>query len=157
MLEVNNTFGEKHLYVIRHDDPMNPKTRKGFAWCGSIGKKFHISPFNHRSGSYQIHVADPLDPRNEKPLFGVHMVVVHRDGSKTMTAGVRSTEPGMDVARASWSDILYTVIVWGINQWFAIPRTMFEAWKTFRKGSVVYTRPEVLNGSGGRNPSDGEK
>lgn len=74
-----------------------------------------------------------------------------------MAAGVRSVQPSMDIVRATWRDILYTVVVWGFTQWMAIPRTMMEAFMTFRKGSVVYTRPEVLKGSGGRCPSEGEK
>jgi len=74
-----------------------------------------------------------------------------------MAAGVRSVQPGMDIVGATWRDILYTVVVWGFTQWMAIPRTMMEAFLTFKKGSVVYTRPEVLKGSGGRCPSKGEK
>ncbi|KAF8420228.1 hypothetical protein EV426DRAFT_250288 [Tirmania nivea] len=157
VLEVNNTFGEKHVYVVRQDYPKNPATRKPFQWCGVIDKKFHISPFNHRSGTYHIHVADPLDTMNQELLFNIHMVVVHRAGYKTMAAGVRSVQPGMDIVRATWRDILYTIVVWGFTQWMAIPRTMMEAFLTFKKGSVVYTRPEVLKGSGGRCPSEGEK
>ncbi|KAF8434888.1 hypothetical protein BGX38DRAFT_1275271 [Terfezia claveryi] len=157
VLEVNNTFGEKHVYVVRQDNPRNPATRKPFQWCGVIDKRFHISPFNHRSGTYHIHVADPLDNMNQGLLFNIQMVVIHRAGYKTMAAGVRSVQPGMDIVQATWRDILYTVVVWGFTQWMAIPRTMLEAFMTFKKGSVVYTRPEVLKGSGGRCPSEGEK
>lgn len=154
VLEVNNTFGEKHIYLLRHDNPRNPQTRTGYLWCGVLDKKFHISPFGHRSGVYNIFVADPI---NEKLQFDIHMLLFHREGYKSMVANVKSTMSGLDVLTAGWREVLYTVVCWGFNQWLAIPRTMLEALLTFKKGAVVYTRPEVLKGSGGRSPSDGER
>ncbi|KAF8443652.1 hypothetical protein BDZ91DRAFT_167116 [Kalaharituber pfeilii] len=156
-LEVNNTFGEKHMYVLYRDNVNNPKPRKDYLFAGSMAKMFHISPFNHRSGSYVIQVADPLSQNeNGEVWLKIHMAVFARDGSKTMAAGAYSVEPALDVLRASMAQMLYTELCWGYKHWMAVPWTMLEAWLVYRKGSVVYTRPEVLKGSGQRTPTRAE-
>jgi len=57
MSEVNNTFGEKHLYVV----PANPRSDRFF---GQSAKDFHVSPFFDLNGHYQFRfsgVQDELD------------------------------------------------------------------------------------------------
>lgn len=53
MAEVNNTFGERHLY------PLKPE-KKGNAHEASADKVFHVSPFNTVSGVYDFRFG-PLD------------------------------------------------------------------------------------------------
>ncbi|GAB6096799.1 hypothetical protein JCM14469_30520 [Desulfatiferula olefinivorans] len=53
LAEVNNTFGERHLY------PLKPE-KKGSAHEASAEKVFHVSPFNTVSGTYDFRFG-PLD------------------------------------------------------------------------------------------------
>ncbi len=48
--EVNNTFGERHVYVPRRD----PGDPPGFPARFAAPKAFHVSPFNDREGTYHF-------------------------------------------------------------------------------------------------------
>jgi len=52
--EVNNTFGEKHLYILqaRRNDPA------GYPQTFSALKSFHVSPFNNMEGEYQFRFSE---------------------------------------------------------------------------------------------------
>ncbi|MFZ2102465.1 MAG: DUF1365 domain-containing protein, partial [Oricola sp.] len=53
--EVNNTFGERHTYVLpavqEHDAPI----------AQSCAKRLYVSPFNGPKGTYSFHLTPPLD------------------------------------------------------------------------------------------------
>jgi uncharacterized protein len=49
--EVNNTFGERHSYVIPLDDSQNQ----------TCSKKFYVSPFNKVEGHYDFTIGPPGD------------------------------------------------------------------------------------------------
>ncbi|RPA96795.1 DUF1365-domain-containing protein [Choiromyces venosus 120613-1] len=158
VLEVLNTFGERHLYLLHADNPSNPAPRKGYTFAGEMEKTFHISPFNHRSGNYNIQVRDPLDtvsPAASK--VDMHMVVIARDGTKSMVARAFSVSPSFDMINGGTCQGLVIAATWGYNTFLAVPWTMWEAWKLYRKKAVVYTRPEVLAGSGQREATKSER
>ena len=47
--EVNNTFGDRHVYPFKELDQQNDKT-----WVASCKKDFHVSPFNDMAGEYRF-------------------------------------------------------------------------------------------------------
>jgi DUF1365 family protein len=51
--QVNNTFGERHSYVIAVDDPLAPVVRQ------VCEKRFHVSPFMDMDMTYQFAVQPP--------------------------------------------------------------------------------------------------
>ncbi|KAG0639692.1 hypothetical protein HOY80DRAFT_68805 [Tuber brumale] len=158
VLEVLNTFGERHLYLLHADNPSNPAPRKGYTFAGEMEKTFHISPFNHRSGSYNIQVRDPLDTVSPAASgVDMHMVVISRDGTKNMVARAFSVSPSFDMINGGTCQGLVIAATWGYNTFLAVPWTMWEAWKLYRKKAVVYTRPEVLPGSGQREATRSER
>jgi len=54
VVEVHNTFGERHLYTLR------PRPgRPGFQ--AAMGKAFYVSPFLETRGGYTVHVRDESD------------------------------------------------------------------------------------------------
>ena len=66
--EVNNTFDERRLYLLRcdHGAPSElhkPQSISSFRhhWP----KDFHVSPFNSRKGSYTLKATDILGALNE--------------------------------------------------------------------------------------------
>ncbi|CUS10759.1 unnamed protein product [Tuber aestivum] len=158
VLEVLNTFGERHLYLLHADDPSNPAPRKGYTFAGEMEKTFHISPFNHRSGNYNIQVRDPLDAVSPAASgVDMHMVVIAKDGTKSMVARAFSVSPSFDMINGGTCRGLVIAATWGYNTFLAVPWTMWEAWKLYRKKAVVYTRPEVLAGSGQREATRSER
>ncbi|KAJ3026467.1 UNVERIFIED_CONTAM: hypothetical protein HDU68_005599 [Siphonaria sp. JEL0065] len=56
LLEVNNTFGERHLYVCDERNRWNA-TKQGFHSSYTLDRSFFVSPFNNRSGIYETHIA----------------------------------------------------------------------------------------------------
>jgi cyclopropane-fatty-acyl-phospholipid synthase len=52
--EVNNTFGERHVYIPR----LMGKTATGFPVRFTAPKEFHVSPFNDMAGTYEFVFAD---------------------------------------------------------------------------------------------------
>ena len=55
--EVNNTFGERHIYLLR--DSAGPEER--FHASFSAPKAFHVSPFNDMEGEYEFLFSDAGD------------------------------------------------------------------------------------------------
>jgi DUF1365 family protein len=47
--EVNNTFGDRHIYPLRD---LQPEGRS--KWSARCAKDFHVSPFNDRTGEYHF-------------------------------------------------------------------------------------------------------
>jgi cyclopropane-fatty-acyl-phospholipid synthase len=55
--EVNNTFNERHLYLLPAATPLDP-TRPAFF---DTPKAFHVSPFNDLQGEYAFQFSPPGD------------------------------------------------------------------------------------------------
>jgi len=137
VLEVHNTFGEKHIYVVSHSDG-----------AVSIPRRFHVSPFNDRLGTYQFR--STLSPENG---ISVELTLVTPDNKPKLVATLKSlSESRMDDTLA----VLRLCIVCGWWIFMSMPRILWEAWKLhYRKGLSVYVRPEPFHERGtiGRQPS----
>ena len=79
--EVNNTFGEKHIYVLG-----NGKA-KSFPARFTATKRFHVSPFNDMNGEYAFRFADPRS--------GLDLAVdLVREGEPILQTRLWAEEPG---------------------------------------------------------------
>ena len=75
--EVNNTFGERHAYVL----PVDGTDGNVFPLRFTAEKRFHVSPFNDMDGSYQFvfnDIREHLDinitlERNQQPILDAHL------------------------------------------------------------------------------------
>jgi DUF1365 family protein len=72
--QVNNTFGERHSYVIAIDDPDAPVVRQ------SCAKRFHVSPFMDLEMTYHFAVQPPA------ATVTVKVDACDADGRKILTA-----------------------------------------------------------------------
>ncbi len=70
--EVNNTFGDRHVYPLDHPEKTGPNT-----WQASCQKQFHVSPFNNMEGHYQF----TFTVETDRLHLGVDL---HRDGQCVM-------------------------------------------------------------------------
>lgn len=57
VVEINNTYGETHLYIL--DRPEEP--RPGFFARYRVSKEFYVSPFNDLKGDYEFHLSENDD------------------------------------------------------------------------------------------------
>ncbi|MCG6894259.1 MAG: DUF1365 domain-containing protein, partial [Desulfobacteraceae bacterium] len=78
--EVNNTFGEKHVYVL----PVSSEGSRRFPARFQARKSFHVSPFNTMGGTYHFRFGDirqQLDIR----------IDLHREEKHILTARLTGT------------------------------------------------------------------
>ncbi len=82
LLEVNNTVGDRHLYVVPGG---NDAGGRGFPIAGTVKKDFHVSPFNNREGTYDMRFSDPREKLDVR-------IDLHRDGELVFRAGLLEKE-----------------------------------------------------------------
>ncbi|KAJ3212336.1 hypothetical protein HDU82_002380 [Entophlyctis luteolus] len=135
ILEVNNTFGERHLYVL---DERNKwiEAKRG--------------PFNNRSGIYEAHVS-----RFDEDRMGILLILKdyvadgdELDGKKQalakhLTASVSGTSVLMTPAT-----IICLLTFSPFNAFLTMPRIMTEAWKlAYVKKLRIYPKPNPMRPS----------
>lgn len=124
VVEVNNTYGEKHLYVLDTPRP----TADGLATRFSAEKAFHVSPFNDLEGSYEFLFADirhQLDAR----------ITLLRKGEKVLDARLWGKPLDLTV----WNH-LKTIAKHPITPHLSIPRIYREAFKLYFRKRVAFNR-----------------
>ncbi|MFN8613890.1 MAG: DUF1365 family protein [Vulcanimicrobiota bacterium] len=130
--EVNNTFGERHTYVLDQPLPGRPP----FAARFRVPKAFYVSPFNPIQGDYEFRVAHPeqcLDIRlrvfdGRQPVFNTWL---------------RGQAEPLD-GRGLWR----TLRSYPINAWLTLPRIHWEAAVLyFKKGLPVVYKPRPTHPS----------
>lgn len=126
VLEIHNTFGEKHIYVVHY----SPTSQ-------SISRRFHVSPFNDRLGTYQLKIKPP------ELGISIRFTLVTPEARPKLVATLES------VSEAGLTAILSLCISCGWWIFLTFPRILFEAWKLhYRKGLPVFMRPEPFHERG---------
>ena len=126
LYEVNNTFGERHSYLIpvSEADAQQPALRQ------SCAKQFHVSPFMDMAMTYQFHVTPPAD--------GAVVAVDGHDADGRMIsavyAGTRRNLTDANLLRAFFAQPLLAAQVLGAIHW--------EALKLWRKGVRRRAKPQ---------------
>lgn len=141
--EVNNTFGERHLYAIQREDWKD--SEHGFR--ESIqSKNFHVSPFNSVDGQYQF--------RMRANSRGIHIQIhLWRDGDVIFRSGLElnKLEPWSraSVFRALWTMPLAwlgttTRILWHAIRLFVIKRLPAVDKPDPQSPRTIYRGPQIL-------------
>ncbi|RKO89872.1 hypothetical protein BDK51DRAFT_41036 [Blyttiomyces helicus] len=90
VLEVSNTFGEKHVYICDVRNRVEPG-RKNYHSSYRVERAFHVSPFNNRSGDYECHVSNVDDGRLD--ILLIIQKYVDHVGEKRVSSCAASVEP----------------------------------------------------------------
>ncbi|KAF3942409.1 hypothetical protein ABW19_dt0202361 [Dactylella cylindrospora] len=152
ILEVTNTFGESHAYLLPRDD--SPRKNERFLYTYRFKKDFHISPFNKRSGEYEADITDVV----AEGRFDIKITVLKEEGKKKMTAQTMSVGEPMDLLSTGFFEGLRMMVQWAMTGFLVVPRTLWECWRIFGMKEIeVHARPEPLKGSKGRPPSSLER
>lgn len=126
LAEVNNTFGERHLYLL-HDPVTDHNGNIRF----TSDKAFHVSPFNDRLGQYQFRIKADGD------RLGVH-VDIARGGDVVFKSGLtgQTSEPLSDRA------ILRCLARYPLQNLLTQPRIHAQAARLyFQKKLQYYPKP----------------
>jgi len=124
--EVNNTFGEKHVYVL----PGSGGSETGFPARYRADKAFHVSPFNTMDGSYTFQFGDI---RQELDV----QIDLHRDGAHIMRARLLGEPRPLTAVNH-----LKTLLRHPLRPHLTIPRIYWEAYKLhFRRRLTYHDKP----------------
>ena len=125
IVEVHNTFGERHLYTLR------PEV-EGDRFLGSMDKEFFVSPFIGMEGRYTVHVRDERD--------GVRLAINERRGEEQVLTA------SLDLRRRRLTDrVLARMLVrhpvlshrtMGLILWHAL-RLWLRGTQFYRHGQVA--------------------
>jgi DUF1365 family protein len=124
--EVNNTFGDRHVYPVRMERP-DPGTLRE----GDHAKEFHVSPFNDMNGNYQF----TLRQSGDELYIGVDL---YRDGKKIIETWIEGR--GRPFTQA---EICYERRRHPLRAWLTMPRIIWQAFLLrFKHKLPVFKRPE---------------
>lgn len=84
VVEVHNTFGERHLYTLR---PHHGDGTSAGPFAAGMEKDFFVSPFIAADGAYAVHVREEPDAlklainlrQDGRPLLSTSLVLRHRE------------------------------------------------------------------------------
>ena len=128
--EVNNTFGEKHLYVLRSPGRANGDRTATYR----AEKAFHVSPFNRIEGTYEFFFADisrELDVR----------INILKEGEVVFEAQLRGTPEPLTAASQARMFLRHP-----IAPHLSMPRILYEAAKlSFGKKLAYHDKPVPLS------------
>lgn len=174
ILEVNNTFGERRIYLLNGTSPSTPSQtldsthEAGTAPDMSIGTKsrftdlwmkdFHVSPFNSRKGSYALKAQNPFPHVGfDNPMIDNTITLKSSKDHAKVVARLNCVGTPLDP-----DEFGILGAAWFISRWWWVglvtfPRIVKEAGNLFYKRSLhVWFRPEVLTPSLGRLPTSQE-
>jgi DUF1365 family protein len=123
LYEVNNTFGERHSYLIPVADPDAPIVQQ------TCAKQFHVSPFMRMAMTYDFRVVPPNESTS---------VIVDgsdADGPLIATSFVGQRRPLSDAA------LLGVILRHGILALTVLAAIHWEAYKLLLKGLRIQPRP----------------
>ncbi|PWY77399.1 hypothetical protein BO70DRAFT_267250, partial [Aspergillus heteromorphus CBS 117.55] len=141
ILEVNNNFGERRMYLLRSlpgisDDYSSAdhvdlnRSRSPHRFTSRWPKDFHVSPFNPREGMvYTLDTADPLllcAQGCEQPIDS-RIVLISSHGQAQLVASIRSAGPAVRPAALSTYGKYKLILSWGWVGIITEPRIFFQA------------------------------
>ena len=120
VIEVNNTFGERHCYLL--DKPV-------FGAEQTATKVFHVSPFNHVEGSYRFRFMTT----DHNTLARVDYDDATGPLLETSVSGELETITPQSIRKALWR---YPMMTFGV-----IARIHWQAFKLWRKQVAYVSKP----------------
>ena len=166
--EVNNTFGERRLYLLHGSGPSTPvrtpdseaptpdpwKLKFSDMWV----KDFHVSPFNSRKGTYTMKALNPFPtPSFSSPSIDNTIVLKSSKDHGKIVAHLYSTGGPIALTQIGWIQTLGFISGWWWVGFLTFPRILREAYTLYFQRSLhVWFKPEVLSSGIGRLPSTTE-
>lgn len=176
VLEVNNTFGERRMYLLKATkdlkqngnvtgedlegfDSKKDMPKNAVKFTNTWEKDFHVSPFNSRQGSYSLTASDPLSDTPGPSRMIDNTIVLRSSKEETkLVARVFSVGSPKNPASLTTWELSKFLLAWFWVGFVTFPRIVREAGKLyFKRGLFVWFRPEVLPSSIGRKHTSTEQ
>ncbi|MCO5589707.1 hypothetical protein L7F22_043675 [Adiantum nelumboides] len=170
ILEVHNTFNERHIYVCEVNKGEDEKTgsssqkgsmRKGYDHSWTFPRDFHVSPFNDRLGYYQLFLRDMWkETKDGLPSIDIRLLLLvppeeecqnkGKSLQKKLLATLTSSnatsatqKPTKEAKSMTTSSVLSMLISQPFDLFLPVARIMIEAAKLhWKKRLPVHIRPE---------------
>lgn len=127
LAEVNNTFGERHFYVLDQVDAGSSESRPMRA---QHDKQFHVSPFFDRKGDYEFTFFDLKDRLDIR-------INLRRDGKRVLITRLWGHSRALETA-----GLTKVLVSYPLNTILTVPRITWQAAKLyFKKRLPVYSKP----------------
>jgi cyclopropane-fatty-acyl-phospholipid synthase len=124
--EVNNTFHERHLYILDY----KREPRRGFLSHYTVDKAFHVSPFNDLKGEYDFHfssVSKDVDIR----------IDILREGKAVFVSRLWG-----DSVALTTGTLLKTLVRFPLTVLWTVPRIYWQAARLhYQRKLPVITKP----------------
>ena len=146
IVEVHNTFGERHLYTLRPGDapPAAGRAPEAGPFGASMPKAFFVSPFISLDGRYAVHVRDDQE--------GVRIAIVLRQDGEVMLSTslllLRRPLTDRSLLQLLLRHPLMTQRTMGLIHWHAIKLWLRGA-RFYRHGDAVRARTEAQRAGAG--------
>lgn len=125
VMEINNTFGQKHSYAFRWDNPQEPLRVQ-------VNKVFHVSPFNPLGDTYHL-VVNPLADQ-----YSIQVDLANKEGM--------FFESTISWAPRDWSLKRSFNVLQGLGILMTTSRIMYHAFILyFKKKLNVFDVPTLLD------------
>ncbi|TVY33195.1 hypothetical protein LSUB1_G008058 [Lachnellula subtilissima] len=147
ILEVGNTFDEKHRYFLRpkNDQTASIEITDSPKFSQSWPKDFYVSVFNSRAGSYSLNTTDALFPNMSGTESAINTTITlsSSSGKPKLIARVFSTELAIDPSSMSVLQKLKFLASWWWVGFATFPRTIVQALIILFKKKLPWAfRPE---------------
>ncbi|KAI1002211.1 hypothetical protein K3495_g5996 [Podosphaera aphanis] len=167
ILEVNNTFDERHNYFLASPSmseskqmlPEDNDSSKSIRYSSKWPKEFYVSTFNDRSGSYSLSCTDPFAPH----LTGdgqINLTITLSDPSHLkpmIVTRLFSTIPPLDPVNLSLGEKTRFLTKWWWVGFATFPRTLREAYTLFFCKKMPWAfRPEPRRNTTPRHADETE-
>ncbi|KAK7953353.1 hypothetical protein PG988_014047 [Apiospora saccharicola] len=145
--EVNNTFGERRMYLFPNTEGGGEKFKQ------ACEKDFHVSPFSSRKGTYVLSSSDPAAGEN----VAITTTLCSSKGHPKLVARWWSTAPAIDPAALSMLSCLLLLSGWGWMVLLTFPRILFQAvMLAYLRKLHIWYRPEPTPLAVARRPTNSE-
>ena len=131
LAEVNNTFGERHCYLLHKDS--GEVLRSGETL--SSKKVFHVSPFCAVRGDYHFRFLFPQDSSSGKN--NVCRIELHEDGQPLINTSISGTSRPLSRTNIMLALLRYPLMSLGV-----VFRIHWQALKLWVKGVPFHSKPK---------------
>ena len=131
LAEVNNTFGERHCYLLHKDS--GEVLRSGETLTSK--KVFHVSPFCEVRGEYHFRFMFPQDSSSGNN--SVYRIELHEDGLPLINTSISGTSRPLSRANIISAMLRYPLMSLGV-----IFRIHWQALKLWIKGVPFHSKPK---------------
>ncbi|KAG0706272.1 hypothetical protein DFH29DRAFT_191550 [Suillus ampliporus] len=156
VLEVHNTFGEGHVYVLEVGNCEDIDRARGYDHQWTFPRNFFVSPFNDRTGFYTVAVKAPSLPLSDTPRPAVSIYLYMADPDSTdattmrkqktlgvgplkLTALLRTTAS----SPLTTHNLILSLMANFLALFSTLPRILYQAFILhYRKRLNIFTKPD---------------